>query len=83
MRHFLCRAASPVFVKLRGMSAIRINVNIARGKKTPSKSLKCSEIRGPYKMFYQHGNDHSATISYLSEGHTNVIVSHAKRALSF
>ena len=75
MRHILCRAASPVFVKLRGMSAIRINVNIARGKKTRShlKALNvvnCSEIRGPYKMFY---NNHSA----------NVIVSHAKRALSF
>ena len=28
----------------RYMSAIRINVNIARGKKTPSKSLKCSEL---------------------------------------
>ena len=28
-------------------------------------------------------NNHSATISYLSEGHTNVIVNHAKRALFF
>ena len=28
-------------------------------------------------------NNHSATISYRSEGHTNVIVNHAKRALSF
>ena len=61
MRHFLCQAASPVFVKLGGMSAIRINVNIARGKKTPSKSLKCSEIRGPYKMFkfYQQSFSHN------------------------
>ena len=28
-------------------------------------------------------NNHSATISYRSEGHSNVIVNHAKRALSF
>ena len=28
-------------------------------------------------------NIHSVTISYLSEGHTSVIVSRAKRALSF
>ena len=64
MRHFLCRAASPVFVKFRGMSAIRINVNIARGKKTPSKLkalnlVNCSEIRGAYKMFYQQSFSHN------------------------
>ena len=38
---------------------IRINVNIARGKKSPSNSLKCSEIRGTYKMFYQQSFSHN------------------------
>ena len=41
---------------------IRINVNIAGGKKTPSKTLNvvnCSEIWGTYKMFYQQSFSHN------------------------